>query len=901
MADQPKAAAVVVSRKIGEGVVLYSESTKGPPCVFKYSIESTGFKVVRFTFNFNGSENFELLDVGKQGNTAFEECVVVEPLGRSKQVVCRQVDKFKGATLKMSMSWIVEDPGPDHSQKYLQTHDANLAHVLEKAKTVFDEDPTTHAALGRERSLQALVDQCNKNGVTFLDTSFTCPMAYPAASSIFAVGESHGVNAFAEPDSRPPIVWRRPVEFALPGETYALFSKDGDKEVEPNDIKQGQLGDCWLMCSLSSIAEFAVLVKSLFLEYSVEHGIFRVRLCKNGEWVVVTVDDYFPCVPEGGPIYSHAHGPELWVMVLEKAFAKVHGSYAAIRSGWPYEAMMDLTGAPYKDIKFADNRTKAKREDGSLWADLLSYDLKQYIMSCSTSGVDKFTEGGTKPQFLQTGLVPGHAYTLISVVTTSPETGSHKLVRIRNPWGSLEWTGDWSDSSPLWTPEIKANLKEQTGCDVEVVDDGCFWMSFDDLLVHFVGISVCLVRHKGINDHPWIEAREKFEFKFSDMGRGRVVAPTYTLVLEEGESEVFATVHQQDKRCIGKPKYIDFGVTVLRPLDNGKFEFVGSSGISVERQNQVHLPNVKAGTYIVVPVSTGCKIEQQKSDLLASGQSLTQNEFARSTVLSIHSSKAFTLTPHPFDAHTLEQAMELPVVVDGFHMDIVGDGAQQVVLSSRKSGYAGMSYVCSNISGKQAIAVKMDFEGPPRESKNIMSHRGDMTAEIAVPLGESRVMHHIFPQDDRQPWSCGWTVTAKWINTKTMLELQAIENAPKPRREPTPAPPPQSPAPKKDDDVAPQKDDVASPKKEDAATVSPPPPSTSPVTTSPPSPPHPEGKMSSSPAPSQGAAAGTTPPSGGDGSPADKRKSEESKPQRVVSVDDPSPSYWNMFCFIGNP
>jgi len=89
--------------------------------------------------------------------------------------------------------------------------------------------------------------------------------------------------------------------------------------IEPNDIKQGALGDCWFMCALSCLAERPNLVERLFITKEANpEGVYRLRLCKNGEWVTVTIDDYFPCYPMGGPMFSRAHGNELWVLLVEK-------------------------------------------------------------------------------------------------------------------------------------------------------------------------------------------------------------------------------------------------------------------------------------------------------------------------------------------------------------------------------------------------------------------------------------------------------------------------------------------------------------------------------------------------------------------------------------------------------
>jgi hypothetical protein len=61
---------------------------------------------------------------------------------------------------------------------------------------------------------------------------------------------------------------------------------------------------------------------------------------------------------------------------------------------------------------------------------------------------------------------------------------------------------------------------------------------------------------------------------------------------------------------------------VLKPVDDGSFEHIGSSGNSAERQHQFEVHRLPVGSYLVIPTSTGCKIEQIKEDAAANGKSL---------------------------------------------------------------------------------------------------------------------------------------------------------------------------------------------------------------------------------------------------------------------------------------
>lgn len=76
-----------------------------------------------------------------------------------------------------------------------------------------------------------------------------------------------------------------------------------------------------------------------------DQGIFSVMMYKNGIKREVVIDNFIPC-RDGSPCFTTAQGNELWTIILEKAWAKVHGSYERIEAGLANYVMRDLTGAP---------------------------------------------------------------------------------------------------------------------------------------------------------------------------------------------------------------------------------------------------------------------------------------------------------------------------------------------------------------------------------------------------------------------------------------------------------------------------------------------------------------------------------------------------------------------------
>lgn len=116
--------------------------------------------------------------------------------------------------------------------------------------------------------------------------------------------------------------------------------------INSDDIVQGTLGDCYFLSTLASLAVKPERVRKLFTtQEKNDEGIYAVKISKNGIPIEVVIDDFIPVGEYGMPAFTQSVGNEMWVVLMEKAYAKVHGSYDRLRSGWPHDAARDITGA----------------------------------------------------------------------------------------------------------------------------------------------------------------------------------------------------------------------------------------------------------------------------------------------------------------------------------------------------------------------------------------------------------------------------------------------------------------------------------------------------------------------------------------------------------------------------
>ena len=329
-------------------------------------------------------------------------------------------------------------------------------------------------------------------------------MAAPTSAEVLSICIKNDVN-FVDPEFHPnqhslcrpefdthlkaechKIMWKRPTQYLNASQRKRLQLVRN--AITPDDIDQGKLGDCWFLCAIAALAEFPKLLLNLFsgncpAENKV--GAYRVRICKHGWWQDVIVDSYLP-VRDEKPLFAKTieDPSEIWVSILEKAYAKLHGSYSAIAGGTPLHALIDLTGLPgwsfHKRFREAKSNPAVADE---LFNDLLAWDYSRHLLTIYTPDM---TGENMQQQYKQIGLVPGHAHTLLRVIHI-PEKNI-KMLKIRNPWGNAkEWTGEWSDSDPRWKQEPELVAK----CDFTDDDNGVFNMPWSAVLQFFDGGEVC--------------------------------------------------------------------------------------------------------------------------------------------------------------------------------------------------------------------------------------------------------------------------------------------------------------------------------------------------------------------------------------------------------------------------
>ena len=175
------------------------------------------------------------------------------------------------------------------------------------------------------------------------------------------------------------IVWKRLEEsFDMTTNTPFIFKKFQVGEF--SRIYQGVFSkNVYLLIAFGMLQFYnKKIIERLFLtdQYNT-YGCYGILLNYNGEWCVVSLDDFFPFIKTKNQLlFSRSEKNEIWLMLLEKAFAKLYGSYEHIQNGNLLDAVCDLTGVNYEYI----NEAKFPSGDEMIKKLILFHELRKKLI-----------------------------------------------------------------------------------------------------------------------------------------------------------------------------------------------------------------------------------------------------------------------------------------------------------------------------------------------------------------------------------------------------------------------------------------------------------------------------------------------------------------------------------------
>ena len=314
-------------------------------------------------------------------------------------------------------------------------------------------------------------------GTPFVDTEFP-----PDKSTLAAIDSKTGIKRTPHflhakkglsEEEMETMDFKRPKDIF--DKQYYLY-KD---EINYDDVKQGSLGNCYLISVLAALSQRPQLIKNVFKSKVVNpDGFYELYFYEKNKKKVMYIDDNLVAYKSKFVkefMFANPNGEELWVMLIEKAYAKFEGGYSNIIGGLMHPEIQFLTGAMAREIQ---------TKDKNCWTEIYNACMGKNILTTGS-----FQGTGNHFNSTAKGISNGHAYTILDAKEFVGHSMSLRLLKLRNPWGNTEWKGDYSDSCPKWTDELKKFFDYNTA----IGDNGVFFMPFDEYTKEFKNIIICCI------------------------------------------------------------------------------------------------------------------------------------------------------------------------------------------------------------------------------------------------------------------------------------------------------------------------------------------------------------------------------------------------------------------------
>ena len=267
--------------------------------------------------------------------------------------------------------------------------------------------------------------------------------------------------------------WKRPEHI------WGLEGYNVTNGVSPYQIEQGYLSNGYFLTALAMLAQHPQLITRLFSSKAAnESGVYGVWLHINGNWKEYVLDDLFPVFVNDKGLtefaFSHTKDNNIWVQLLEKAYAKAYGNYYTISGGRLAFALSDLTGAPTDTIRLDHVRPE------EVWESLLRMQRVGSLAAFNIRPNQAISQTNS-------GLISGMGYIINATKEIEISGIQTKCVKVVSPWGPVNLEKLWPDHVSKWTEKIKNQLGDANS------QDWSFWIPLDKAVNFFDEIVSCKI------------------------------------------------------------------------------------------------------------------------------------------------------------------------------------------------------------------------------------------------------------------------------------------------------------------------------------------------------------------------------------------------------------------------
>ena len=329
-----------------------------------------------------------------------------------------------------------------------------------------------------------------------------------------------------------------------------------------NRIIYNKLSNPNLFYALNILGANPDKIKKLFINTKKDSTcIFGVNLCHNGHFEQVVIDDFFPYNQKtNSKVFLTEEKGYLWPQILEKAYAKLYGSYNLICDKSMENIMKDFTCAPVITIDyFGDN----------LGNELLDAYKNGWIILGGTGDTpasqvlikDLGLDPKTDHEILLVYKLTNENINQISNNSLNISTNDdyNIVLKIRNLNNKIEWIGDWSEYSGLWNDNFKNILNYNS-------NEKNFYMNLKDFKLYFSKIKICKYnekyKYKSLIVHQEKEGYALIKIKTSKIN-------------EYNKTLSYISFIQEEKNLKGEKNNYDIGRLILCKLYDKEVQYIG--------------------------------------------------------------------------------------------------------------------------------------------------------------------------------------------------------------------------------------------------------------------------------------------------------------------------------------